>query len=155
MMGVLFLLLACGLGGSTDFDSGDSFNADVNDTGVDDTDGSDKIIPVAVESSFVSGCREGGDSELVEEPKTSASVGLHIGHINAYQGCCPEFMAEAELNQTTGEINVSYEFLNDSCDCDCTMDVHYILTDIPVGDYTLKALDDSLPISIGDLPNDN
>ena len=110
--------------------------------------GEDGLCEIVVTSAELTGC-EGDTGQTGELSATSSAAGtLDVVHLGAADGCCPDFEVTAELNLGDDNLTANYAFTNDFCDCVCSLDVAYTLTEIPTGSYTLMANGTSLPFSV-------
>ena len=79
------------------------------------------------------------NQEMELTATASAAGTLDVVHLAAADGCCPEFEVTAELNLSDEQLTADYTFSNDFCDCVCSLDVAYTLSEIPTGTWTLVA----------------
>lgn len=114
------------------------------DTDVDtdvDTDGDcigDAVCEIAVANAALTGCESDSGTIPTLTVSQTGPGALDVAHYSAQTGCCPEFSASAELDPSAKTLTVTYNFVNDMCDCICALDVSYSLLDVPVGTWTLK-----------------
>lgn len=101
--------------------------------------GESGICDLEVENEEVTDCLNASSSTVLAASFNDAGE-LDVTHINAQQGCCPEFSADAELSLRNDALDVGYSLVNDNCDCVCNLNLAYTITGIPpdVG-FTLYA----------------
>lgn len=81
------------------------------------------------------GCGSGGDLESLAATAPTAGR-IAVTHLNYATGCCPEqVLVTIEASGST--LSVSYEPVNDLCDCACMLDVRYAIADVPSGSWTI------------------
>ncbi|UCG33801.1 MAG: hypothetical protein JSU68_04030 [Phycisphaerales bacterium] len=87
------------------------------------------------------GCLEGrsfgpcgdDDFDLTVEGST-----LNITHLNATYNCCPDDIAVSLEIEDTTLILTEEEILTNPCFCLCCYEVHYTVTDLAPGTYTVR-----------------
>lgn len=131
----LWSLLSCSPGSSQEDVSDSQGNTDTNAS----TDsggmgggpcGESGICSLVVENEEVTDClNQSTSTEL--SASFNESGGLDVTHVNAREGCCPEFSADAELSLRNDILEVGYTLANDNCDCVCSLNLAYTITGIP------------------------
>jgi hypothetical protein len=128
-------LLSCSPGSSQKDDSDSQDTVDTN-TNTDSGGmgggpcGESGMCNLVVENEEVTDClNQNTSTEL--SASFNESGGLDVTHVNAKDGCCPEFNADAELNLRNSILEVGYTLVNDNCDCVCSLNLAYTITGIP------------------------
>jgi hypothetical protein len=137
LLAAFWSLLSCSPDSSQKDDSDSQDTVDTNTNTNTDSGGmgggpcgESGICNLVVENEEVTDClNQSTSTEL--SASFNESGGLDVTHVNAMEGCCPEFSADAELNLRNSTLEVGYTLVNDNCDCVCSLNLAYTITGIP------------------------
>lgn len=134
---VLALATGCPGGGDDTGKVDDSGDDSGDDTGHDTGDGcgEDGLCDVIVSEVLGECGEELGAPTLSAIAEAPGAVRVKLA--DAEQGCCPTVTADVLVSQRTGEISFSYAFTADDCDCVCQVDVSFLVSDVPAGNWNV------------------
>ena len=123
-------------GGSTD---GTTDTTDTTDTGVG---------AVEVEDVVDLPCGYYEDAEQIVAVAPSAGT-VDVTHLAFAIGCFPERVIPT-VTVGKGELNLTYEVVNDFVDCVCSLGVTYRIINVPAGDWSLVSTTSGLstPVTV-------
>jgi hypothetical protein len=71
---------------------------------------------------------------------------LNLTHVNAVLNCCPIFVADIQITDSTILIEEFDSLDNGGCDCNCPFDISYRIDNLSPGVYTIKIIEPYLPV---------
>lgn len=130
-----------------DADADTDTDADADADADTDADADPQSVPVTGASYECDGWDTGAISALSAEAGKSSGT-AEVSHTDVETGCCPTLDLTAVADTTSNEIDVTYNLDKDDCDCVCSIDLAYTLTDIPSGTWTVRARGDAAKVTI-------
>ena len=91
------------------------------------------------------------DTAGAESVLTAVAAGagsVSVAHDNYSATCCVGFDVSASADSATSTVTVTYEETGEPCDCLCTYNLAYTLTDLSAGDWTISAGGDSTTVTV-------
>jgi len=80
-------------------------------------------------------CGNGREPGLEVGPTNEAQIA--VLHLAVSEGCCPEVLLDAGVDEEERTITMRYDLSRDDCECICILDVGYGLDGLSAGNWTL------------------
>jgi len=130
-----------------DADTDTDADADADADADTDTDPNLLTLPVTDARYECEGWDTGVSSSLSSDGGTSSGTAA-VAHLSVESGCCPTMDISAVADIAAGEVAMTYNLSKDDCDCLCTLDLYYTLTELPSGTWQVSARGDTTEIVI-------